>query len=62
MIRNAKVCEDCVRVNARFKASILQSINPALLLNAFFDSENNEVYAKEITRLSLTDEDGNNFR
>ena len=62
LIHSAKVCEDCVRVNARFKASILQSINPALLLNAFFASKNNEVYAKEITRLSLTDEDGNSFK
>lgn len=62
LIHGTKVCGDCLKVSARFKASILQSINPVLLLNAFFTSIDNEVYAKEITRLSLTDEDGNNFR
>ena len=62
LIHGTKVCGDCLKVSARFKASILQSINPTLLLNAFFTSIDNEVYAKEITRLSLTDEDGNCFR
>ncbi len=62
LVHSTKASDDCLRVSARFKASILQSINPALLLNAFFASVDNTVYAKKITRLSLTDEDGNNFR
>lgn len=62
LIHGTKAQGDCVCVSARFKASIVQSINPTLLLNAFFASTNNEVYAKKITRLSLTDEDGNSFR
>ena len=62
LIHGTKAHNDCLRISARFKASIMQSINPTLLLNAFFDSMANSVYAKEITRLSLTDEDGNNFR
>ena len=61
LVRSAKASDGCVRVLGRFKASIMQSINPALLLNAFF-KVNDQIYAKEITRLSLADEDGNNFR
>ncbi len=62
LVRNVEVCDGFIRVLARFKASITQSINPSLLLNAFFVSENNNIYAKEITRLSLNDEDGNSFK
>lgn len=62
LIHNTKPCDGYLKITARFKASIMQSINPALLLNAFFASVNNSVYAKEITRLALTDENGENFR
>lgn len=62
LIRSVEKYDGFVRVLARFKASITQSINPSLLLNAFFVSEENNVYAKEITRLSLNDEDGNSFK
>lgn len=62
LIHSTTPCDDHLKISARFKASIMQSINPALLLNAFFASVDNTIYAKEITRLSLTDEDGNKFR
>ena len=62
LIRKVEICDGYVRVLARFKASITQSINPSLLLNAFFVSEDNSIYAKEITRLALKDGEGNNFK
>lgn len=62
LVRNVEIYDGFVRILARFKASITQSINPSLLLNAFFLSEDNNIYAKEITRLSLNDENGNSFR
>ena len=61
-IQDIKVCGNDIRILAKFKASIMQSINPSLLLNAFFSSEENQIYAKEITRLSLKDEKGNSFK
>ncbi len=62
LVHNIEASDGFVRILARFKASITQSINPSLLLNAFFVSEDNNIYAKEITRLSLNDEDGNSFK
>lgn len=61
-IRKITENENCVCITARFKASIMQSINPALLLGAFFSEENNEIHSEEITRLALTDENGEKFR
>ncbi len=59
-IRSVEPCNAYVRLHARFTASIMQTINPQLLLNAFFDTCPG-AFAKEITRLALTDENGTDF-
>lgn len=60
LIRSVEPCDSYTRLRARFAASIMQTINPQLLLNVFFAAYP-DVFAKEITRLALTDETGVNF-
>ena len=60
LIRSIEPCDAYVRLRARFAASIMQTINPQLLLNVFFAAYP-DIFAKEITRLALTDETGVNF-
>ena len=60
LIRSVEPCDSYTRLRARFAASIMQTINPQLLLNVFFATYP-DVFAKEITRLALTDETGVNF-